>query len=262
MLNTTQASTTGVRVSVTLAPGCSTTSVSMDISASPPLPTIAASSVFPVSTIAQDNHPRTSAWAGLAEASQILAEAEAHKGSPLSREELRALMEAHLDAYDADWAFGRSGISEAWMAGWSHAFALAAQQVERLRDPEPLHGIGLVSRQHLPLSAQPDQPRTTICFRKAQIAVADLHAFWQGVWEGQLAALDEQEEWIVIASEGSGESLFPLSSARIFDDLLDLVYETGNHGLDFVTGYVLGYSEGLLCGRTVPPVRREATPAD
>ena len=39
------------------------------------------------------------------------------------------------------------------------------------------------------------------------------------------------------------------------DELLDLMVETGNYGLDFVVGYVLGYSEGLLSGRQRHPAR-------
>lgn len=42
------------------------------------------------------------------------------------------------------------------------------------------------------------------------------------------------------------------------DELLDLIYETGNHRLDYVVGYVLGLSEGLLCGRTNPPAQIQA----
>lgn len=48
-------------------------------------------------------------------------------------------------------------------------------------------------------------------------------------------------------------------AARCFDELLDLLYETGNYGLEYVVGYVLGYSEGL-CGRTFfPPAKGQVS---
>jgi len=34
-----------------------------------------------------------------------------------------------------------------------------------------------------------------------------------------------------------------------FDDLLDLVRETSNFGLEWTMGYTLGYVDGLLSGR-------------
>jgi len=91
--------------------------------------------------------------------------------------------------------------------------------------------------------------------------VTDQEDFFQGVWEEQLAALDEQGVWTALRHKGSGdpalsdEALGTVSAAWCFDALLDLLHEAGNHGIDFVAGYVLGYSEGLLCGLTFPPAR-------
>jgi hypothetical protein len=256
MLNTTQPQQARTHFSVTLVPGGFPVSVSMDISTLCFPSQASACPVFPVSMVALSEHPRVSAWAGLAEAGQILAEAEARKGASLSLEDLRAVQVMHLDAYDPAWNFERRGVSEEWISGWSHAFALYARQITRVRDPEPVHGIGLVYTSASVAGAQPqaqtDQPRAIVHFRQAQLAVADPTAFWQGIWEGQLAALDGQNTWKISGTHATRESF---SSARYWDDLQDLFAETGNHGLDFITGYVLGLSEGLLCGRTNPPAR-------
>lgn len=258
MLNNTKTPSGRPRISVTLSnnhfPDCSPESRQEQAS---PLSEVAASVIFPISAIVRASYPRTSAWAGLSEAGQILCEAEAHKGAPLTQEELRALEMAHLDAYDRDWAFQRRGISEEWIGGWSHAFALYAQAVARARDSDPLHGLGQVSHTGTVTAQQTcdPQPQTTIRFRHARLRVTSHEDFWQGIWEGQLAALDEQPAWQETQAGWGCAPARSLSVARYCDDLLDLVYELGNHGLDFVTGYVLGYAEGLLCGRTFPPAR-------
>jgi len=159
-----------------------------------------------------------------------------------------------LDAYDPRWSFGQRGISDAWMRGWCYAFALYAQALACCRHPEPVTGLGLVSDGDTTASEQTvsRRPQTIVRFRQVRITVADPDAFFQGIWEGQLAALDAQPAWQVLRAAGASG---PLSSARYVDELLDLMYETGTHGIDFLTGYVLGYSEGLLCGRLVPPAR-------
>ena len=226
------------------------------------LPQAMASTPFPLSNITLDDHPRDSVWAGLAEAGQILAEAEIHKGAPLTLAELRTLMETHLDAYEPRWSFGWRGIGEVWLSGFSHAFAFYAQQAVRIQNAEPLHGIGLVGQMggSRPAEgdtlAQPTEPLSpsTVRFREATITVSDPEAFWQGVWEGQLAAL-EQRVWAGCQSLTRGATIGPVSSAWCFDELTDLCYEAGNHGLDFIAGYMLGLSEGLLCGRLIPPAK-------
>ena len=207
--------------------------------------------LFPISAIAQASHSRATMWEGLAQASQIVSEAETRKGVPLTQTELRVLMNFHLDAYDPDWMWSRQGITNAWMAGWEHAFALAAQRVERARDPEPGSGIGLLASGAPPSPSDRLVSRSTVHFRRAQLQVAAPEDFFQGVWEGQLAALDAQPPWQVAL-----ESAPPRSTVQIFDDLLDLLYETGNHGIDFVVGYTLGLCEGLLCGRIWPPMQK------
>ncbi len=250
---TTKAATTQPRLSVTLSPGQSLGDLLTDTQ-TPSSMLAEEHAAFPVSAIAHEEHPRTNAWAGLAEAGQILAEAEAHMGRALTQAELRTVLDAHLDTYDPTWNFGRAGISDAWIAGFCHTFALYAQAVARQRHQEPIAGIGLVGCPEAAPSPRcaTDQPRTPVQFRHATILVADPDAFWQGIWEGQLAALDAQPAW-----QTPGMVIPPLTSAGLCDELLDLVVELGNHGLDFVTGYVLGESEGLLCGRTTPPARRQ-----
>lgn len=223
------------------------------------IPCISRPASFPVSRIACESHQRVNLWAGLVEGGQILSEAEAHKGAPLTQAELRMLQVQHLDAYDPDWAFGRRGISEEWLHGWEHAFALAAQQAARACDAEPLHGIGIMSRMGVPASEGTGAQRTSVRFRQAQFQVHDPEAFFQGVWEGQLAALDAQGATTGCSFSDTGTAASSnnvsrqVTAAWCFDELLDLVVETGNYGLDYVVGYVLGYSEGLLSGRTYPP---------
>ncbi len=77
--------------------------------------------------------------------------------------------------------------------------------------------------------------------------------------QGQLLrqTQDEQDEWQQLRAGWDGADIRPLTAARYCDDLLDLVHETGNHGLDFIMEYVLGYSEGLLCGRVIPLGKRK-----
>jgi len=242
MLNDAQISETRPRMTVTLFPGRSTDALPTGTPGTSPLGS------FPISKVALEEHPRTSRWVGLAEAGQILAEAEAYKGAPLTQVELRALMVAHLDAYDPNWSFHRRGISDEWMSGWEYAFALAAQQIARGQDAEPPHGIGIMAHDRFSWPYQSDDsasskssPLLEARFRQARVLVHDPQDFFQGVWEGQLAALNNAAR--------------PASAAWCFDELLDLLYETGNYGLDFVVGYVLGYGEGLLCGRVWPPAR-------
>src|SRR5262245_15519757 len=108
MPNNTQISHTRTRITVTVLPGSSD-------ALRTEAPDTSSPGSFPLSRCALEEHPRESAWAGLAEAGQILAEAEAHKGAPLTREELRAVMDAHQDAYDPDWAFHQRGITDEWI---------------------------------------------------------------------------------------------------------------------------------------------------
>ncbi len=257
-----KAAKTHPRLSVTLSPGQSPGDfpASEQAKASTPAPE---SATFPVSAIARAQHPRTSAWAGLSEAGQILAEAEAHKGAPLSREELRALQVLHLDAYDPDWSFQLRGISTDWMNGWEHAFALASQQMERSQYREPLYGIGLFGcvGKARPAGATANASRTTVRFHNATLQVADPEAFFQGTWEGQMTALDAQGICQALAAAvgdadaHTGEAAASLTAAYCFDEVLDVLYEAGNHALDYVVGYLFGLCEGLLCGRTNPPAR-------
>jgi hypothetical protein len=190
MLNDTYTPLAGIRISVTLSPGCTADPLQAGA------PSLAA---FPVSRIAREPHPRVNLWAGLSEASQILAEAEAHKGAPLTQAELRALMELHLDCYDPDWSFQKQGISEEWMRGWERAFALASQHAARARCPEPPHGIGALYHPGGARGDSPAQARAaslpSVRFCQAQVLVQDPAAFFQGVWEGQMAALEERGGW-------------------------------------------------------------------
>lgn len=265
MLNTTHPQQARTRISVTLIPGSFPVSMSMEISAPCSLPQAEASFPFSVSAIALCDHPRVNAWAGLAEAGQILSEAEAHKGGLLSQEELRAVMDAHLDAYDPTWSFGR-GITEAWLTGWSQAFALYSRQIARSTHPEPIHGSELLASdslaEHATASALPaEAPPQTVRFRKASLQVRDPEAFWEGVWQGQYNAqtlCSPLELWAAMRSAEGLPAVGPVTVAWCFDELLDLFTEAGNHGMEFVVGYTLGLCEGLLCGRINPPVRIQA----
>jgi len=226
---------------------------------------------FPVSAIALEEHPRVSTWAGLAEGGQILDEAEAQKGAPFTLTDLRALYETHLDVYSPNWAFGQRGITDEWMDGFSRAFMLAAQQAERAHYPEPLSGIGtLVSKSILsteptivasPAYSNELQP-VQVRFRQTTLAVHDFEAFQEGVWQGQIAGIDEGGQMMGSYNRDSN-STFGLSDAaastvmsvKFFDEVLDVVAEIGNLRMDYVVGYLLSYSDALLSGRQWYPTK-------
>jgi len=199
---------------------------------------------YPISKIALEEHPRVSVWAGLAEGCQILSDAEEWKGASLSKTELCALFEIHLDAYDPDWTFHRRGISDEWIGGWCHAFQLATQQVERAHYPDSSEAVGS------PTYGDTSKLEQSICFRRAKLNVYDAEAFRLGAWQGQMTGVDEREGQLECTSGYQGEvKLNTTSSVRLFDEVLDVVTDTGNLGLDYVVGYVLAYSDALLSGR-------------
>ncbi len=265
MLDTTKSTQKKPRLAITLSPDhpVDGSPVSQPEAQTAPLPEAATSLIFPISAIVHEEHPRQSAWAGLAEACQILAEAEAHKGSPLTFLDLRTLMLSHLDGYEPNWHFHLREIADAWMAGWEHAFALAAQRTERLQYSDPLSGIGLfggVDQAPVAETAANEQ-RTTVHFRHARLRVTQPEDFFQGVWEGQCTALDVRDPDQTRQASQGGEAAASLSAVWCFDELLDLFYELGNHRIDYAIGYVLGLCEGLLYGRTNAPdlIQREST---
>lgn len=241
MQNNTQTPNTRTFASVSPQETCSTKLGPADTS----LGTNAASgATFPIFKIALEEHPRVSAWAGLAEGCQILFDAEEWKGGSLSKTELRALFEIHLDAYEPNWAFHRTGISDEWMGGWSHAFQLATQQVERAHYPDSPDA--LASQPYGDTNKQ-EQP---ICFRRAKLNVYDAEAFRLGAWQGQMTGVDEREGQLEYTYVCQGEvKVNTASSVRLFDEVLDVVADTGNLGLDYVVGYILAFSDALLSGR-------------
>ncbi len=249
---TTKAAKTHPRISVILSPGQSPDDTSVPTSA-PPLPP---DTVFPILAIAHDDHPSENAWAGLAEGAQIPCEAEAHKGDPLTQEELHAVLQAHQDTYEPRWNWQRVGITTDWMAGFEHGFMLYNQQRVRDAYPEPVHGIGLVQTSS-PATSGEREPRALVQFRKATFQVADPAEFREGQYN--VATLSSpQELWAALRQREGLPTTGVVTATWCFDELLDLVAEGGNYGLNFVMGYVLGLCEGVLSGRTHTPARIQA----
>jgi hypothetical protein len=229
------------------------------------VPTLPASTTLLPETIVLDPQSRTSMWAGFAEGCRAIAEAEERVGAPLSREDLHALYDAYFDAYEPHW-WPKGSISDDWLTGWSRAFALAALQVERRRFSEsPRPGCEVTMEAHLAAESGEKAERSSLRFRQASIQVSNTEDFWQGVWEGQMAAVDVQGWLVAVCSSGfSGSAPHPgpppslLSSVQIFDEFLEIMRETGNLGLDFVAGYFLGFCEGVLSGRQRYPAKGQA----